>query len=180
MDNDDIQIGRLLSRREVLALIGGTGIAVVIAGCSSDSSPAATATSARTPTSGAGATSAVTPSASLTAAASAAAPSCIVRPAETEGPYFVDEKINRSDIRSDPSDGNVSPGAPLALTFNVSRVDSGGGCAPLAGATVDVWHCDTLGVYSDAQDPGFSTKGKKFLRGYQVTDAAGQAKFTPI
>jgi protocatechuate 3,4-dioxygenase beta subunit len=178
MDNDDVQVGRLLSRREVLALIGGTSIAVVVAGCSSGSTPAATATSARTPTRAAGDTSAITPSASATAGA--AAPSCIVRPAETEGPYFVDEKINRSDIRSDPSDGSVRPGAPLALTFNVSRVFSGVGCRPLEGATIDVWHCDALGVYSDASDPSFSTKGKKFLRGYQVTDAAGQAKFTTI
>jgi protocatechuate 3,4-dioxygenase beta subunit len=179
MDSDDVQVGRLLSRRELLALIGGTSIALVIAGCSSDGSPAATATSARTPTGGAGATAAVTPSASSTAA-SVAAPSCIVRPAETEGPYFVDEKINRSDIRSDPSDGSVSVGAPLTLTFNVSRVGSGGGCTPLEGATVDVWHCDALGVYSDVNDPGFSTTGKKFLRGYQATDSAGQAKFTTI
>jgi protocatechuate 3,4-dioxygenase beta subunit len=180
MDNDDGQVGRLLSRREVLALIGGTSIALVIAGCSSDSTPAATATSARTPTRAASATSAVTPSASSTAGVGAAAPSCIVRPAETEGPYFVDEKINRSDIRSDPSDGTIRPGALLALTFNVSSVGSGGGCTPLEGATIDVWHCDALGVYSDASDPGFTTTGKKFLRGYQVTDAAGQAKFTTI
>ncbi len=168
-----------MSRREMLALIGGTSIGLVITGCSGDSSPAATATSVRTPARGAGATAAVTPSASSTPA-SVAAPSCVVRPAETEGPYFVDEKINRSDIRSDPTDGSIKLGAPLALTFNVSRVSGGGGCTPLEGATVDVWHCDALGVYSDASDPGFTTTGKKFLRGYQVTDAAGQARFTTI
>ena len=27
---------------------------------------------------------------------------CVVKPALTEGPYFVDELLNRSDIRSDP------------------------------------------------------------------------------
>jgi len=51
---------------------------------------------------------------------------------------------------------------------------------PLAGVYVDVWHCDALGVYSDVQDPGFNTVGKKFLRGYQITDAAGAASFTTI
>src|SRR5207253_10058042 len=112
-------------------------------------------------------------------AATAAVPSCVVRPALTEGPYFVDEKLNRSDIRSDPSDGTVKPGAQLTLTVNVSRV-SGASCLPLAGATVDVWHCDALGVYSDATDPGFNTKGKKFLRGYQTTDANGKVQFTTI
>jgi protocatechuate 3,4-dioxygenase beta subunit len=45
---------------------------------------------------------------------------------------------------------------------------------------VDVWHCDADGVYSDVQDPGFNTRGKKYLRGYQVTDASGRAKFTTI
>lgn len=47
-------------------------------------------------------------------------------------------------------------------------------------ALVDVWHCDALGVYSDVQDPGGSTVGQKFLRGYQVTDASGRAAFTTI
>src|SRR5881394_3198722 len=51
--------------------------------------------------------------------------------AQTEGPYWVEENLNRSDIRTDPSDGSVRPGAPLA------------------GAHVDVWHCDAAGTYSD-------------------------------
>lgn len=108
-----------------------------------------------------------------------AAPACVVRPAQTEGPYFVDERLNRPDIRSDPSDGTIRPGAPLRLVFNVSRVD-GSACAPLAGALVDVWHCDALGAYSDVVDRGVDTRGKKFLRGYQVTDAKGMAEFRTI
>jgi len=105
----------------------------------------------------------------------------VVRPAETAGPYYVDEKLNRSDIRSDPSDGTVKSGAPLELTFNVSRL-AYGTCAPIAGAVVDVWHCDALGVYSDVHDQSgyFDTKGKKFLRGYQITDAGGHATFKTI
>ncbi|MBI1877058.1 MAG: intradiol ring-cleavage dioxygenase [Chloroflexi bacterium] len=106
-------------------------------------------------------------------------PTCVVRPEVTEGPYFVDEKLNRSDIRSDPTTGVVKEGALLLLTFNVSQVSSSG-CTPLAGATVDVWHCDALGIYSDVSDPGFNTAGQKFLRGYQVTDANGLAAFTTI
>jgi protocatechuate 3,4-dioxygenase beta subunit len=50
----------------------------------------------------------------------------------------------------------------------------------LAGATIDIWQCDAFGVYSDASDPGFSTLGRQFLRGYQVTDASGLAQFTTI
>jgi protocatechuate 3,4-dioxygenase beta subunit len=103
----------------------------------------------------------------------------VVKPELTEGPYFVDERLNRSDIRSDPSDGSVRPGAPLALTFAISR-KSGSTCSPQPGATVDVWHCDAQGIYSDVSDPGFETRGKQFLRGYQVTDDAGTARFTTI
>jgi protocatechuate 3,4-dioxygenase beta subunit len=104
---------------------------------------------------------------------------CVVRPQQTEGPYFVDESLNRSDIRSDPSDGSVKPGARLDLALKVSRL-SGDGCAPLAGALVDVWHCDHLGVYSDVEDPDFNTVGKKFLRGCQATGPDGVARFTTV
>lgn len=45
---------------------------------------------------------------------------------------------------------------------------------------LDIWHCDAAGVYSDATDPSFNTKGQRFLRGYQVTDANGKAAFTTI
>jgi protocatechuate 3,4-dioxygenase beta subunit len=113
------------------------------------------------------------------ASAAAASPGCVVRPEQTEGPYFVDEKLNRSDIRIDPSDRSIRPGAPLRLEFQVSRV-AGSACTPLADAMVDVWHCDALGVYSDVRDPRFDTRGKKFLRGYQITDAAGIAAFQTI
>lgn len=111
--------------------------------------------------------------------AAAATGGCVARPALTEGPYFVDEKLNRSDIRSDPTDGTVRPGAPLRLALRVSRL-AAGACAPLPGATVDLWHCDAAGAYSDVADPGGSTVGRKFLRGYQVTDGEGLARFTTI
>ena len=160
MQNDDEQIGLIVNRREALVLLGAAG-ASLIAGCSPGETPDASArTTSRT---------------SL-----ASAPGCVVRPAETEGPYYVDEKLNRSDIRSDPSDGSIKDGAPLELTFNVSQIAKNS-CAPLAGVVVDVWHCDAQGVYSDVRDPRFfDTRGRKFLRGYQVTDASGKATFKTI
>jgi protocatechuate 3,4-dioxygenase beta subunit len=119
--------------------------------------------------------------ASFATAHAALIPSCVVRPEQTEGPYFIDAKLNRSDIRSDPSDGSVKPGVPLRLAFHVSRI-AGASCSPLSGAVVDVWQCDALGVYSDVRDmnAGFDTRGKKFLRGYQTTDANGVAEFLTI
>ena len=104
---------------------------------------------------------------------------CVVRPSQIEGPYFVDEKLNRSDIRSDPRTKVVSEGVPLYLKFVVSRTE-GSGCLPLAGAQVDVWHCDAEGLYSDTDDFQEDTRGFRFLRGYQITDRNGAASFTTI
>jgi protocatechuate 3,4-dioxygenase beta subunit len=112
-------------------------------------------------------------------ASAATIPACVVRPAQTEGPYFVDEKLDRSDIRGDPSDKSTKAGVRLRLEFRVSQI-AGGACAPLSAAIVDIWHCDALGVYSDVRDAGFDTRGKKFLRGYQKTDARGTAQFLTI
>ena len=107
-------------------------------------------------------------------------------PTVTEGPYWVDEKLFRSDIRTDPSPGTSRDGVPLTLVINVQNL-SGGSCTALAGAYVDIWHCDAKGIYSDEStyNPGggtgsVNTKGQKFLRGYQVTDDNGQVRFATI
>jgi protocatechuate 3,4-dioxygenase beta subunit len=165
LDDDDAPVGRVLSRREALTLLGGAGAAgfFALAGCGSAAAMAATADSTSSGNSNNSSSSA----------------SCVARPALTEGPYFVDEKLNRSDVRADTISGAVKAGALFALTFNVGRLQSNA-CAALAGVQVDVWHCDASGVYSDATDPGFNTKGQNWLRGYQITDASGTAKFTTI
>jgi protocatechuate 3,4-dioxygenase beta subunit len=112
-------------------------------------------------------------------AAEGGAPSCLVRPEQTEGPYFVDEKLHRSDIRTEPASSVLKPGTPLQLAIVASLVTDGG-CQPLAGAHVDVWQCDARGVYSDVVDRSFNTVGQKFLRGYQIADESGTARFTTI
>jgi protocatechuate 3,4-dioxygenase beta subunit len=109
----------------------------------------------------------------------ASIPGCVVRPEQTEGPYFIDEKLHRSDIRLDPSDNSIKPGVPMRLEFQVSTV-AANSCRPLTGAMVDVWHCDALGVYSDVHDSMTDSRGKKFLRGYQVTDEKGSANFLTV
>ena len=105
-----------------------------------------------------------------------AAPSCVLTPAKTEGPYFVDERLKRSDIRVDPTDGTVQAGKKLTLKFVVVHAD--GECAPVSGAQVDVWHANASGLYSDEAANG--TTGHKYLRGYQITDDDGAAKFVTI
>jgi len=151
----------LISRRALLLGTLGLWFGVLVAACTGRNPSALSS-----------------PSAAATASSSSVAtPACVVTPAETEGPYFVDERLNRSDITTDPSNGSARSGVALALTFNVARVGTGG-CTALSGAQVDVWHCDASGVYSDVAAQ--SSVGRRFLRGYQVTDAGGVAKFTTI
>jgi protocatechuate 3,4-dioxygenase beta subunit len=178
-DNDDVQIGRILTRREVLVFLGAAGTAVTIAACA----PGATA-SPSSPTASSGASSGAGRTASQTAIATsselAGTPSCVVKPALTEGPYFVDEKLQRSDIVANADGSNARPGIPLTLAFAVSTV-AASGCTPLANALVDVWHCDAVGSYSDISAGGNGdTKGQNWLRGYQLTDSAGKATFKSI
>lgn len=124
-----------------------------------------------------GATGAVVLAGLAAAGRAAAQPACTTQQAQTEGPYWVDEMLSRSDIRSDPTSGVVQQGLPMRMSINVSETQ-GGSCSPVAGAYVDVWHCNALGVYSDVAQQG--TQGQKFLRGYQATDAHGNARFLTI
>ncbi len=189
MDHDDRQIGRILSRREVLTLIGATG-AALLAGCgamSSGSTQASGAAASSEASLNAEAQTAVAigsdPAAQATQAAEVATaqaanpqvavPSCVVRPEVMEGPYYVDVGLVRSDIREDRA------GVPLQLTFNIAQV-SGSSCTALEGATVEIWHCDALGQYSGVSDRSFNTSAQTWLRGAQMTDANGVATFTTI
>ena len=158
MDHDDRPVGCILNRREVLALLGGAG-AVVLAGRLPNLA------FAQTPF-------------------EETVPGCVVRPEQTEGPFFVEERLERSDLRPESVAGGPKPGVPLALSFRVFGV--GESCAPLEGAVVDVWHCDAQGDYSGVSDrtqsfdTGVDTVEQTWLRGFQRTDADGVARFTTV
>lgn len=150
MIRDDSPRGRLLSRREVLLRLSGSAAWLLAGGLLARRSEAGDRV-----------------------------PACLFRPEQTEGPYFVDEELHRSDIRSDPTTGEMQAGVPLALTVVLSRVDDRR-CVAVPRAQVHLWHCDAFGIYSDVKDPRFDTRGKKFLRGYQLTDTRGEARFLTI
>lgn len=165
MENDDRQIGRVLSRREALTLFSVAGAATLLSACTLPNGGPSTSNG---------------PSAEAVATTNAGlAPDCVVRPELTEGPVFVEEDLDRTDIRTDPSNGAVSEGTQFDLTFRITQVDNNA-CTPLAGVRVDIWHCDAEGIYSGTSELGMQTVGQKFLRGYQTTDASGIAKFTTI
>jgi protocatechuate 3,4-dioxygenase beta subunit len=103
-------------------------------------------------------------------------PNCVLTPSADEGPYFVDERLLRSDIRSDAEGGSPEDGVHFALSMKIVR--AGDDCPPVEGAHVDVWHCNAHGKYSG--EPAEGTVGRTFLRGCQVSDPDGSVQFTTI
>jgi hypothetical protein len=91
---------------------------------------------------------------------------CVLTPEQTEGPYYLEGERVRRDI----TEGR--PGAPLALRLRVVDATT---CKPIRAASVDVWHCDALGVYS-----GVDGDTGSFMRGVQRTDARGAARFDTV
>ena len=125
------------------------------------------------PAAGAGGMSSANPSTDL------ASLQCIVTPAMTDGPFFVDEKLNRSNLIMGETSDAIVKAVPLKLVMGVFEVN-GMMCKPLTGVQVDIWHADAIGVYSDVASGAVQatdTRGKKFLRGYQVTNEQGVVTF---
>ncbi len=161
-----------MTRRHALAALGSAGLGGLLAACSNGDDPegAASTTSTAPPTSSDPATSTTGPAADGATTDLASmfeeAGSCQLSPEETEGPYYIDVDRIRSDIR----DGR--PGAPLRVGVRVLDEE----CQPVPDAVVELWHCDGAGTYS-----GFDAgEGETFLRGGQVTSAAGIAEILTI
>jgi protocatechuate 3,4-dioxygenase beta subunit len=105
---------------------------------------------------------------------------CVLTTEMTEGPYYLDGMRQRADI----TEGK--PGSPLALRITVVDATT---CEPLSDAAVEIWHCDQWGYYSGYTDnsPGGDVPpldgvgdDDAFLRGFLVSDDAGQVEFATI
>jgi protocatechuate 3,4-dioxygenase beta subunit len=116
-----------LSRRRVLGWLDGLGLAALIPGCADDESSSSPAAATTTTTEETTATT---------------APDCVLTPEVTEGPYYLDLDLMRSDITEGRS------GLPFHLQIKVVDAAS---CEPIKDVAVDVWHCDAEGVYSGVQ-----------------------------
>lgn len=117
-------------------------------------------------------------------------------PELTEGPYWVNERLRRFDVRANSAGAGTAPQAGVRLDLTINLYDSTRGCRPLSGVAVDIWHANGHGLYSDEsqQQTGGgtsagNTSGENFLRGYQITGrdrgvhprpAAGRASFRTI
>ena len=139
-----------IGRREALGAMGSAAGAALALGCgSSPTSPTDTSSSGTTTT---GSTNAA----------------CAVTPSETAGPFPSLGDIFRSDIREGKA------GTVLTLTVKVVNVNAG--CAAVANANVEVWHCDSVGNYSEYGTQTTQT----YLRGIQTTNSNGEVTFTTI
>src|SRR5438045_613064 len=100
-DSDESQV---MTRRRLLRSGFLLSSGLVLAACTDKVLPPASST----PSGQAG-------TGSSPAVAGVQAQTCTASPQVTEGPYFVDERLERSDIRMDPVTGEMSPGVPLRL-----------------------------------------------------------------
>ncbi|MBL0888370.1 intradiol ring-cleavage dioxygenase [Myceligenerans indicum] len=151
-------VGTLVDRRRVLALLGiglGTaGLAACSTGSGSSGDAAATTADGEIPD-------------------------------ETAGPYpgdgsngpdvLEDSGIVRSDIRSSLGGGTTATGVPMTLSLTV--LDMANDDAPFQDVAVYVWHCDAAGGYSMYSE---GLEDETYLRGVQTTDADGTATWTSI
>jgi protocatechuate 3,4-dioxygenase beta subunit len=120
---------------------------------------------------------------------------CVVTSRQVEGPFYIPSP-ERRDVAEDRL------GRPLDLRLQLTRHPS---CSPIAGAAVEIWHCDAEGRYSGYPEEishdawktlvFLVTKGERdgpgevrvppqtatrFLRGLQRSDAEGWVAFRTI
>lgn len=161
----------IVGRRRVLGLLGGAGAVSLLAACRS-SSGVTTPTTSAAPRGG----GAPLPS-------DGAADDEGEIPSETNGPYPADgtngpnvlttDGIVRGDITGSFGDlTGTAEGVPIR--FELTVVDHATG-EPLGDHALYIWHCTAAGQYSL-----YEVTDQNFLRGMQVTDAAGKVSFTSI
>jgi protocatechuate 3,4-dioxygenase beta subunit len=102
---------------------------------------------------------------------------CATTASETAGPFPTKSPstLVQEDITADRT------GVALDITITVQ--DKGNACAALAGAIVDIWHCDKDGNYSEYGGTGMQTTdytAVHFLRGRQTTGSDGKVSFLSI
>ena len=96
---------------------------------------------------------------------------CALIPTATAGPFPLDLSTNNYYFRQDIRE--IELGVPLKLKLKINGI---GNCGLMQNVRVNIWHCNRTGLYS-----GYNTEvGKKYLRGYQYTDANGEVEFLTV
>jgi protocatechuate 3,4-dioxygenase beta subunit len=152
---------RKLFLQQGMTALGASFILPLVGGCNKTADAAATSTSGS--------------SGSTSTATSGGA--CTLAPVETAGPFqtITPSSLVSSNIVSDRT------GVPFTIKITINNKNNS--CAALAGAIVDIWHCDAAGNYSEYGGTSMQSTNYTsvhFLRGRQVTDAGGLVTFTSV
>jgi protocatechuate 3,4-dioxygenase beta subunit len=185
MTRDERKAMQRLTRRDALTIVIGTG-ATLAFGCGDDDTPANNAgsggvggKSASGSGGGGGVPAAGSGGKSAAGSGGKSGAACDQTPGGEIGPYFSDDSdtdFKRSNIVANLDGSNPQAGIPL--TLKVTVIDTEQSCAPYASSQVDIWHCNAAGIYSDQSAENTTTE--TWLRGYQITDDAGQVTFTTV
>ena len=103
--------------------------------------------------------------------------SCILTPEVTQGPYWVQGELIRQDITEDQE------GVPLHLDIQVIDVNT---CEPVPSVYLELWHCNSTGVYSGVVASGNGDSSDEanldntFLRGISQADESGVVQFDTL
>ncbi|KAF2488677.1 extracellular dioxygenase-like protein [Lophium mytilinum] len=103
--------------------------------------------------------------------------SCILSPDVTEGPYYVSGELVRKNVTED------EVGVPLTFDVQVININT---CEPMPGVLLEIWHCNSTGVYGGVVANGngnildLANINKTAFRGIQPSDADGVLSFDTI
>ncbi|PBK91138.1 aromatic compound dioxygenase [Armillaria gallica] len=88
--------------------------------------------------------------------------SCVLTPELEQGPYYVQDQT----------------GVPAYVDIELTDVST---CEPLTGVYLNVWHCNTTGVYAGiVADGNGDSSNTTFLHGIQQMNDEGYAQFETI
>ncbi|KAM0386961.1 hypothetical protein FCULG_00012073 [Fusarium culmorum] len=103
--------------------------------------------------------------------------SCVLTPEVTIGPYYVSGETIRRNLKEDQE------GVDLILDYQIINVET---CEPVPELYLDIWHCNSTGVYAGVNNQGNGNINDKtnidntFGRGIQQTDEDGVAQFETL
>lgn len=103
--------------------------------------------------------------------------SCTLQTEVTQGPYYVTGELIRHDVTEDQE------GVPLYLDVQIIDTST---CSPVPAVYMDLWHCNSTGVYSGVVANGNGNNNdttntdNTFLRGIQQTDQNGIVQFETL
>lgn len=179
-DHDDFgglhrDLPHLVGRRRALQLVGGLGIAGLLAACGSNDDASSSPTTPETTESTAARGATVDDDVASSAGAEI--------PDETGGPFpadgsngpnvLTDGAVVREDLTTSFGElSGTASGVPMTVRLTVVDASTG---APRSGAALYLWHCTADGRYSIYEE-----EDQNYLRGVQVADDAGRITFQTV